>query len=140
MATFRGDQGVIKSAVEGSTPAAVGEVLEFSVEESSGLVDTTSKGDSYSTHTAGRKTWSGSASCHSNRYVGGAVTAQSYLTPGASIDVEFYPEDDATTGSIILSGTATVTSRSLDSPGGDDTGKVAFSFTGNGALTETAVS
>lgn len=135
MATFRGDAGTIKSAAEGGSVLVVEEVIDFSVEESSGLVDTTAKGDAYTTHTAGRKTWSGSVSCHANT----DATTQSVLTPGASIDLELYPEDSTTTGAIILSGTATVTSRSLESPGGDDTAKMSISFAGNGALSEAAV-
>ncbi len=129
MTTFKGNNG---SVVIGTD--ILGEVKEFSVTEVSETVEDTEMGDTWRSHLAGLKSWSGAATCHWDD----GDTAQTALTVGASITLNVQPEG-ATTGNYLLTGTATVTevgtSNAIDS-----TVERSFSFVGNGALTISTTS
>jgi predicted secreted protein len=129
MATFKGNNGIVKIGAN-----ALGEVKEFSVSEVSETVEDTEMGDSWRSHLAGLKSWSGSATCHWDD----TDTAQLALLVGASVTCNFEPEG-STTGNYLLTGTATVTEVGTSNTI-DGTVERSFSFVGNGALTVSTTS
>lgn len=131
MATHLGKDGSFYADATGGTPAAVGEIVDFAVTAEAELVDTSAKGDTWRSHSAGLKSWSGTFTGHLDE----ADTKQVLLREGSSLDLELYPEG-TTAGFIKLSGTAIVGSVEYASPSGADTAKINVSFTGDGALTE----
>ena len=129
MTTFAGNDGVVKIGYD-----ILAEDKEFSVSEVSETVEDTAMGDSWRSHKAGLKSWSGSMTCHFDD----ADTAQLALLVGASVTINLEPEGN-TTGDYLLTGTATVTEVAT-SNAIESTVERSFSFVGNGALTVSTVS
>lgn len=125
MATHIGNNGVVKVGAN-----VVAEVVGFSITEGSAVADDTVLGDTYASHIAGIKNWSGSISCFLDET---DTLGQGALTAGASVSLSLQSEGD-TLGDLKLSGTATITSIER-SVGKDAIVTANFSFTGNGALT-----
>lgn len=128
MATFTGNSGVVK---EGSN--TLGEVKSFSVTESSETIEDTAMGDSWRSHKAGLKSWSGTIEC----WFDDTDTAQGNLTPGASVTLNLQPEG-STTGDFLLTGTATITEITHTNTI-DGIVERSFTFQGSGALTRSTV-
>jgi|DEB0MinimDraft_10_1074344.scaffolds.fasta_scaffold20907_5 predicted secreted protein len=105
MATHFGSDGKVKLITTGGTPAAVGELLNWTVTMTADAVETTSMGDTARTYTAGLQTGTGSMSL----YLDPADAVQEDLAQGDVIDAEFYAEGD-TTGDQYYSGSFIVTS------------------------------
>lgn len=124
MTVYSGNNGAVKIGAN-----TLGQVTAFSVEETSETIRSDTMGDAWTEHLAGKKSWSGTAEC----LLDSSDTAQTALTVGASVTVEFY-HDGTTTGRIKLSGTATVTKVNTEADQ-DDANKRSFDFEGNGALT-----
>jgi predicted secreted protein len=130
MATFKGKDGVVKV---GSNSMA--EVRGWSVEETAETIDDTVMGDDDATHLVTINRWTGSCDVlFDDTDTNGQVAA----TVGASISVSFQMEGD-TAGDHKLSGTATVTSRSISAQH-DGIVEATLQLEGNGALTEGTVS
>jgi hypothetical protein len=129
MATHHGKNGVVKV---GSN--AVAEVDRWSARESVDTVDDTAMGDAAQTHLTGIPGWSGQITCHWDET---DTNGQEALTIGASVTLNLYPEG-AASGATYKTGTATITEIGLDVT---KNGVVSreFSFTGNGALSQTTV-
>lgn len=129
MATHHGKHGVVKV---GSNTVA--EVDRWSVRESVDTVDDTAQADTAMTHLVGIPGWSGSLSCHWDET---DTNGQEALTIGASVTLNLYPEG-AGSGATYKTGTATITEIGIEVT---KNGVVSreFSFTGNGALAQTAV-
>ncbi len=130
MATHTGNEGVIKVGAN-----AVAEVVSFSLNTHSELVEDTAKGDTWRTYKATFKSWDGALTCHFDET---DTTGQNLLTEGAEITLDLYPGGE-TAGYFHYSGSALVEEMTIDSP---EDGMVPFSinFKGNGALTQAAVS
>jgi len=130
MATHIGSEGTVKIGAN-----TVAEIKSWSVDETANVADDSSLGDAWATHLAGMNSWAGSLDCHWDET---DATGQGALTAGASVTLNLYPEG-ATAADTYYTGTATVTGISRSVGGNDDVIAVSFSFTGNGALTETTV-
>ena len=105
MATHFGSDGKVKLITTGGTPAAVGELLNWTVTMTADAVETTSMGDTARTYTAGLQTGTGSMSL----YLDPDDAAQADLAQGDSVDCEFYAEG-VDTGDQYYEGTFIVTS------------------------------
>ncbi len=124
MATYKGDGGLIKT---GATPVTIGEILSWTVEQQTDVIEDTAMGDSSKTFVAGLASWTGS--CEAN--LSGSDTGQVLLDNGSSqTGLDFF--FDSSTSA--YKGNAIVTSISASSSIGDMV-KVSISFQGTGALT-----
>ena len=129
MANHTGKDGVV--TIGGNT---VAELVDWSVDEGANIVDDTSITDTADTHQVGTTNWTGAITVHWDE---ADTTGQEAMTVGTSVTILFLPEGN-TTGDVSLTGTATVTARSLSS---GINAMVAQSFTlqGSGALTRGTV-
>lgn len=130
MATFNGKLGVVESGA-----AAVAEVTDFTYTDAVVVTPDPSLGDDWATNKAGTKSWSGSVNAN---YDHTDATGQGTFTVGAEVTLNLYPVSDVATnikrsGSVIIDSVATTNS------GNDGIVSVSFTFTGNGAATDTAV-
>lgn len=129
MTTHHGNEGKVKLSNN-----AVGEIKNFTVEQSVDTADDTAMGDSWRTHKVGHKSWTASVECH---FDPADTNGQAVLDIGASVTFNAYAIGDGS-GAKYLSGTATVTGQSISTPM-DDTVSVSFTLQGNGALAEATV-
>lgn len=135
MGTLKGFNGSIKA---GSTPTLVGEVKNFSIEQSSDVVETTTLGSSWAKNTNTIKRWSGSLTAHFDIADGGQDELRSGLSAGDSVDLQLFLGGESGAGNVSYIGEAVVESISIAN---DVAGIVeaSVSFTGTGALAETAL-
>ena len=113
---------------------AVAEVLSFSWSSSTNTADDTVIGDDWTSHIAGTSSWSGSVSCY---YDKSDTTGQEALTEGASVELHLISEGTGT-GNIDVNGTVTITGIE-SSTENDSIVTRNFTFTGNGAKTESVL-
>lgn len=125
MATHTGSEGTVKVGA-----SAVAEIRQFSIEQTSDTVEDTTMGDTYRTHKATLKAWSGSMDVFWDET---DTTGQGALVPGASITINVYPEG-ASTGDTYLTGTAIVTSLSVTASY-DGMVEASIAYQGTGTLT-----
>ncbi len=122
MATYKGDGGLLKV---GTT--TVGEVLGWSVEQQTDVIEDTAMGDTAKTFVAGLTSWTGSCEA----ILSDSDAGQLLLDNGSSqTDLDFY--FDSTTSA--YKGNAIVTNISSSASIGDMM-KVSITFQGTGALT-----
>jgi len=124
MATFKGKDGVVKV---GSN--AIGEIRNFSVEESADTIEDTSMGDTARTYKDSLTQFTASI----DALFDDGDTAQTALTIGSSATFSFLPEGDSS-GKYSLSGSGIVTGISR-SQSYDGLVEISFSLQGSGALT-----
>lgn len=129
MATFKGNEGVLKI---GSN--TIGEIISYSIEESTEVIDDTSMGDTSRTFVSSLKSFTGSCEVHFDDTDSGQLDVQNGEAGTISVQME-----GDTTGDHKLSGAIIVTGRTI-SGSIDDTVKASITFQGNGALTEGTVS
>lgn len=128
MATYTGKDGAVYVGAN-----AVGEVRDFSVEQTSEVVADTVMGDSWVSNKATLKSWTASV----NMYWTGDDTGQTALTVGSEVSLKLYPRGNTSTYEE-LSGSAIVTSVS-QSQSFDGMVELSISVTGNGTLTTGTV-
>jgi predicted secreted protein len=124
MATFKGKDGVVKV---GSN--AIGEIRNFSVEETADTIEDTSMGDTARTYKDSLTQFTASI----DALFDDGDTAQTALTIGSSATFSFLPEGDSS-GKYSLSGSGIVTGISR-SQSYDGLVEISFSLQGSGALT-----
>lgn len=124
MATFKGKDGVVKV---GSN--AIGEIRNFSVDESADTIEDTSMGDTARTYKDSLTQFTASI----DALFDDGDTAQTALTIGSSATFSFLPEGDSS-GKYSLSGSGIVTGISR-SQSYDGLVEISFSLQGSGALT-----
>jgi predicted secreted protein len=129
MATFKGKDGVVKV---GSN--AIGEVRNFSVEETADTIEDTSMGDAARTYKDSLTQFTASV----DALFDDTDTAQTAMTIGSEATFSFLPEGSST-GDYSMSGTGIVTSISR-SQSYDGLVEISFSLQGSGALTIGTVS
>ena len=129
MATYTGTSGAVYVA-----PAEVGEVRDFSLEQSAEVVASTVMGDSWVENKATLKAFNASV----NMFWTGGSDNQDDFVLGTEITFVLYPTGNST-GQKKLSGSAIVTGIS-QSQSFDGMIELSVSVTGTGALTETTVS
>lgn len=128
MATRVGKDGAVKIGAN-----AVAEIRDWSVEQTSEVVNDTVMGDTWMSNKATQKSWTASF----NAYWDDTDTnGQLALDVGTEVTLNLYSED--TSGAIYWSGTAIISSVS-QSASFDGLVEASFSATGNGALTESTV-
>jgi len=123
MATYTGKDGAVYVGAN-----AVGEVRDFSVEQTSEVVADTVMGDSWVSNKATLKSWTASV----NMYWTGDDTGQVALTVGSLVSLKLYPRGNTSTYEE-LSGDAIVTSVS-QSQSFDGMVELSISVTGAGTL------
>ena len=124
MATFKGKDGVVKV---GSN--AIGEIRNFSVEESADTIEDTSMGDTARTYVDSLTQFTASI----DALFDDTDTAQTALTIGSTATFSFLPEGDSS-GKYSLSGSGIVTGITR-SQSFDNMVEISFSLQGSGALT-----
>jgi|TARA_R100000479_G_scaffold113520_2_gene57423 hypothetical protein len=124
MATFKGKDGVVKV---GSN--AIGEIRNFSVDESADTIEDTSMGDTARTYVDSLTQFTASI----DALFDDGDTAQTALTIGSTATFSFLPEGDSS-GKYSLSGSGIVTGITR-SQSFDNMVEISFSLQGSGALT-----
>lgn len=124
-----GTDGVVKIGAN-----TIAETRSWSIEQQADTVEDTVLGDTWKTHKASLKSWSGSISCWWDET---DTNGQALMIVGAELTLNLYPEG-ATTGDIFYTGSAIITGLTNK---GEVGGMIEadFSFQGNGALTTGAV-
>ncbi len=129
MATHIGSEGVVKI---GSN--AVGEVTAFSLSIDSELIPQKKLGDTFESYKAGTRSWKGEVTCHWDEgNTNGQAAIEDAILGGTSVTLNLYPEG-ATTGDYYYTGTAFLSSMSVDIADNDSTVVAKYSFTGSGAV------
>lgn len=129
MATLKGNSGTVKV---GANPIA--EIRSFSIDETMDTIEDTAMGDTYRTFKTSLKAFSGSVDVF---FDDTDTTGQVALTVGSEVTVNFQVEGD-TTGDHLLSGSALVTGRTINSSF-DGMVEASLTLQGTGALTEGTV-
>ena len=129
MATFTGNGGTVKVGSD-----VIAEIRSFSVDETMDTIEDSAMGDTYRTFKSSLKSWSGSVDVF---FDDTDTSGQGALTVGTSATVNFQMEGD-TTGAHLLSGTALVTGRTINSSF-DGMVEASLTLQGTGALTESTV-
>ena len=129
MATFKGSDGVVKA---GSN--AIGEIKNFTVEESADVLEDTSMGDTAKTYKSSLTSFTASV----EGLFDDTDTAQTAMTIGSELTFTFLPEGDSS-GDYSLSGSGIITGISR-SQAHDGLVEISFSVQGSGALTIGTVS
>ena len=129
MAVHKGSEGTVKVGVN-----AIAEIRSYSIEETSGTLETSSMGDTARTYTPNLTSWSGSVDVYWDET---DSTGQGALTVGAEVTLNVYPEGD-TSGDTYYAGSAIVTSVTKNASF-DGLVEASISVQGTGALTSTTV-
>lgn len=130
MGTHLGNEGTVKIGAN-----VVAEVKSWSITESAAIVDDSQMSDAADTHLVGSTNWRGSLTCSWDET---DATGQGALTVGASVTLNVYAEG-AANGDTYFTGTATVSE--IARQGSRNTViEASFTFTGNGALSQSTVS
>jgi|SaaInlV_120m_DNA_4_1040238.scaffolds.fasta_scaffold01557_10 hypothetical protein len=124
MATYTGDGGIIKT---GSTPVTIGEILGWTVEQSTDTIEDTVVGDTAKTFVAGLTGWTGTCEA----ILSDSDAGQALMDNGSTQTALDFYFDASTSG---YKGNALVTGISTTSAMGDMI-KVSLTFQGTGALT-----
>ena len=130
MAVYKGCEGTISI---GATPAVVGEVTDWSIDESAEIIDASAIGSCARAKEVGPTSWTGNISAHWDP----TDVGQTAISIGASVEIDVYPSGDVT-GDTHYTGTVLITGISR-SGSFDGLVKTSFSFEGSGALTEAVV-
>lgn len=129
MATLTGNGGTVKVGSD-----AVAEIRSFSVDETMDTIEDSAMGDTYRTFKTSLRSWNGSVDVFFDE---SDTTGQGALTVGTEATVSFQVEGD-TTGDHLLTGTALVTGRTINSSF-DGMVEASLTLQGSGELTETTV-
>lgn len=129
MATHTGSEGTVKV---GSN--AIAEIRSFSIEETADTLDDTTMGTIARTYKSSLTTFTGTLDVLFDET---NTTGQGVLTIGSEVTLNLFPIGE-TTGDILLSGSAIVTGRSVNSTF-DGLVEMSISVQGNGALSQTTV-
>jgi hypothetical protein len=129
MATHVGKDGAVYVGAN-----AVAEIRDWSLEQTSEVVNDTVMGDTWMTNKATQKSWTASFNAFWDET---DTNGQGALTVGAEVTLNLYPEGN-TSGDTYWTGSAIITSVS-NSASFDGLVEASFSATGNGSLTEDTV-
>ena len=128
-ANHKGSEGVVHV---GTT--AIAELRGWEINESANTINDTVLSDAWETNQVGTKSWSGNATAF---YDETDTNAQEVLVVGSKVTLKMYPEGTATTAAYKY-GTAVITGVK-QSAAINGMVEREFSFTGDGALTQTTV-
>jgi len=128
MVCYVGKDGIFKVGA-----ATVGQVTNFSIDETAEIIDCTAMGDTYRGKIASYSNWSGTAEVNWDPDDAG----QTAVVVGTEITVNLYPEGDVT-GDVEFTGSAIVTGKSVTAVY-DGLVTASITLDGNGALTQSTV-
>lgn len=129
MATHIGAEGVVRIGAN-----TVGEVTAFSMSIDSEMIPVKKLGDTFESYKAGTRSWKGEVTCHWDEGdTNGQAAIEDAILAGTSVTLNLYPEG-ITTGDYYYTGTAFLTSMSVDISDNDSTVVAKYSFTGSGAV------
>lgn len=131
MSTIRGCRGKVKS---GATPDAVGELTNWRYSESAAQIDVSEMGACVKKFDVGAVQTTGVIEF----WWDPADTGQGNFVVGSAIDLELYPDGDAT-GKSYKEGNGTIQQIDVDGGGVDGVVRASASFFVNGALTDSTV-
>ena len=139
MATYTGNNGEVKvtGAGSGDTEQTVGEVRDFSVEQTAEVVADTVIGDSWVTNKTTLRSWTASINCYFAWDSSSGDAGQVELVVGDNVTLALYPNGDSSNYQE-LTGDAIVTSVS-QTQSFDGLVEVSFSCTGNGTLSNNTL-
>jgi hypothetical protein len=129
MATHVGKDGAVYVGAN-----AVAEIRDWSLEQTSEVVNDTVMGDTWMTNKATQKSWTSSFNAFWDET---DTNGQGALIVGSEVTLNLYPEGN-TSGDTYWTGSAIITSVS-NSASFDGLVEASFSATGNGELTEDTV-
>lgn len=138
MATTRGCSGKVKVATTATgTPGLIGELRDWSFEETSEQIDASAMGDCTKKFVAGAKATTGSITC----WWDGGDTGQDALVVGNTVYLDIYPEGDSSSDVYYAgpTGGAVITSVAREGGGVDGIVGSTFGFTINGTFSEATV-
>jgi len=130
MAIHKGSEGVVKVGT-----STIAEVLEWSLNQSADVIETTNLAAAARTYVAGKPGASGSISCHWDET---DTAGQGAMTPASTVVLNLFPEGDVS-GDTTASCSAVITSIDYASGGGDGIVSASFNFTVSGAVTWSTV-
>ena len=134
MATHIGSEGVVRIGAN-----AVGEVTAFSLSIDSELIPQKKLGDTFESYKAGTRSWKGEVTCHWDETdSSGQQALQTAILNGTSVTLNLYPEG-ATNPDSYYTGTAFLSSLSVDISDNDSNVMAKYSFQGSGAVTQGTV-
>lgn len=134
MATYRGQDGIIKAVTTGGAVAEVAEVKSWTLDTAAAMLEDSAIGDSWRTNKPGLKSFTMSVEAHWDA----DDTAQADFVEGDTIDFELFPEGD-TAGNNTFTGSAIVESVSVSTEL-ESVVAVTFNCTGTGELTRGVAS
>lgn len=137
MTTYIGNNGVVKTAADGGTVAAVTEVRSFSLESTADAIECSVMGSLNRVYKAGMQTFTGTIDV----FYDPADAEQERLEVGTDIDFELYPQgttEGASEDKNYYSGSAIVTGRTINSTL-DGMVEMSITVQGSGALTKTDI-
>lgn len=137
MTTYIGNNGVVKTAADGGSVAAVTEVRSFSLESTADVIECSVMGSLNRVYKAGMQTFTGTIDV----FYDAADDEQERLEAGTAIDFELYPQGDTEAGSEdknYYSGSAIVTGRTINVTL-DGMVEMSITVQGTGALTKTDI-
>jgi len=137
MATYTGNNGEVKVTPDGGAETLVGEVRDFSVEQTAEVVADTVIGDSWVTNKTTLRSWTASINCYFEWDAGAGDAGQVALAVGDDVSLALYPNGDSSNYQE-LTGSAIVTSVS-QSQSFDGLVELSFSCTGNGTLSNNTL-
>jgi len=136
MSTLKGFNGSVKA---GDSPSAVGEVKNYTIDQSADTVDTTTLASTgWAENASVLKRWSGSLTAHFDIGDTGQDEFRTAFAAGSAVALELYLGGETGEGNAEYNGDAIIESISISN---DVAGIVeaSISFTGSGALVETAL-
>ena len=138
MTTFVGNNGVVKTAADGGTVAAVTEVRGFSIESTSDAIECSVMGSLNRVYKAGMQTFTATMDFY---YDNANDAEQARLTVGTDIDLELYPQETSESDGVermYLTGGGIVTGRTINNTV-DGMVELSITVQGSGALTEANI-
>lgn len=139
MTTFVGNNGVVKTAEDGGTVAAVTEVRGFSIESTSDAIECSVMGSLNRVYKAGMQTFTATMDFF---YDPANDDEQALMVVGTKIDFELYPQGTSESDSVqrmYLTGSGFVTGRTVTNTV-DGMVELSVTVQGSGALTEANIS
>lgn len=137
MTTFIGNNGVVKTAADGGSVAAMTEVRSFSIESTADVIECSVMGSLNRVYKAGMQTFTGTIDV----FYDAADDEQMRLVAGANIDFELFPQGETEgVGDDFhkFTGGALVTGRTITNTV-DGMVEMTLTIQGSGALTESDI-
>ena len=124
MAVIHGKTGVVKVAADGGSPAAVGEITNWSFEDTADAIDVSVLGSTSRKYVSGITSASGEISA----YFDSTDAQQALLDAGAAVEIEIHPSGEGAGTKYYTFTNPIITGASFDAGGVDGVATASFSF------------